>query len=254
MKLISISALTNNYIWLLYNNKKQCIIIEIDHKPGDHKPVLQTLKKLNLTLIGIFLTHHHHDHINGVNNLLEHYQIPVYGPKETKNEGSNNFVIGGDIIKILNLKFKILSLPGHTSEHIGFYSYPWLFCGDTIFSAGCGKIFEGTTEQMYESLQTIKQLNKNTLICSAHEYTLSNINFAISITLQNKQLISYRNYIKIILKKKKPTLPSKLKTELKINLFLQCHDIMLKQSLGFSSQCPELTIFTELRKRKDNYS
>ncbi|AKC59799.1 hydroxyacylglutathione hydrolase [Blochmannia endosymbiont of Polyrhachis (Hedomyrma) turneri] len=249
MKLICIPALTNNYIWLLYNDKKQCIIID----PGDHKPVLQILKKLNFTLIGIFLTHHHHDHVHGVHNLTKHYQIPVYGPKETKNKGSNNIVIEGDTITILDIKLKTISLPGHTSGHVGFYSYPWLFCGDTIFSAGCGKIFEGTTKQMYTSLQKIKQLNKNTLLCSAHEYTLSNINFAISITPYNKQLVSYKKYIEEMRKKNKPTLPSKLKHELKINLFLQCHDITLKKSLGFSVQCPELKIFTELRKRRDNY-
>ncbi|URJ29675.1 hydroxyacylglutathione hydrolase [Blochmannia endosymbiont of Camponotus modoc] len=251
MNIIRVPVLSTNYIWLLYNYKNECIIID----PGEAIKVLGILKKFQFRLRAILLTHNHIDHVNGVAPLIQHFpKTIVYGPTETKNNGSHFLVSEGDDFVLLQKKFKVLNLPGHTLGHIGFYSAPWLFCGDTVFSVGCGKICIGFAQHMYESFLKIKHLPHNTLICSGHEYTLSNVNFAISILPQDQSIINYRNKIFKLYKNKQPTVPTTLNLELKVNPFFRCGNSDIKKSLNLPCNLKEeWQVFSELRKKKDSF-
>ncbi len=251
MNLISIAALQNNYIWILDDKQGHCIIID----PGEAKPVLMALDVLRLIPSAILLTHHHLDHIGGVTKILVHYpKLRIYGPHETADQGTNHVVNHGKKFTINGREYITLALPGHTLGHLAFYSAPYLFCGDTIFSAGCGKVLEGTAEQMYYSFQQLFQFPDSTLICCAHEYTLSNLNFARSILPEDKAIEKYQQYIKVLRKKELPSVPTNLQLEKNINLFLRCHDYNLQKKLGFILPSNKLhLIFAELRLRKDRF-
>lgn len=250
MNLISIPALADNYIWLLHNDAQECIIVD----PGESAPVLTELAARGLTMKAIFLTHHHHDHVGGVPGLLRHADVPVYGPQETADKGADHIVAENDRINVLDMTFSVLALPGHTLGHIGFYSAPYLFCGDTVFSAGCGRLFEGTPKQMFESFQKVKQLPPDTLICAAHEYTLANLAFARSILPEDTTIASYECQIKQLRSKNQASLPVKLGFEAKINLFLRCHDLDLQRKLDpHHTLREEWRIFALLREKKDHF-
>lgn len=249
MNIIRISALQTNYIWFLYNNKKECILID----PGETTKILQILKKYKFILKAILLTHNHNDHVDGVHTLTQHYpNTIVFGPFETKNQGANIIISEGDNFNLLQKKFTIFHFPGHTSGHIGFYCPPWLFCGDTIFSAGCGNFKIKFAQQMYDSFIKISKLPHETIIFSGHEYTLSNINFAASILPTDKSIINYYHKILKLRKNNQPTIPTTLNLELKINIFLRCNDINIKKSLHYFPKYKEdWKIFAKLRKKKD---
>ncbi|XOD70105.1 MAG: hydroxyacylglutathione hydrolase [Sodalis sp. (in: enterobacteria)] len=250
MNLISIPALTDNYIWILHNNDRQCLVID----PGEASPVLQALSKWYLSPIAILLTHHHKDHVNGVDELVQNFQIPVYGPEETRFIGTTRIVNEGDTLRLLDHTFSVMTLPGHTIGHVGFYSAPWLFSGDTIFSAGCGYLFEGMPNQMYNSFQKINQLPADTLICAAHEYTLSNLEFAAALLPKDDFIRVYQNDIQKLRLKNKPSLPTTLHLERQVNLFLRCNNLDLQDKLN-SHPIPseEWRVFSALRKKKDSF-
>lgn len=251
MNLISIPAFQDNYIWLLCDSQRHCVIVD----PGEANPVLEALSDLNLTPDAILLTHHHRDHVAGVPDILSRYPgLAVYGPHETANKGANHLLSAGDILNIGGRQFTVIAVPGHTLEHIAFYSSPYLFCGDTIFSAGCGRLSEGTAEQMYDSFQRLAQLPDETLICCAHEYTLSNLKFASKILPQDDQIRTYQEQVEILRVKGEPSVPTTLQLERKINLFLRCHDTDLQKEIGFDSPPAHLhEVFSELRLRKDAF-
>ncbi|TCL06667.1 hydroxyacylglutathione hydrolase [Sodalis ligni] len=250
MNLISIPAFQDNYIWLLYNNQQESIIVD----PGEAAPAVAALTERRLTLKGILLTHHHQDHVGGVADLVARYHVPVYGPQETASKGADHIVGEGDRVNLLDLDFQILAFPGHTLGHIGFYSAPYLFCGDTVFSAGCGRLFEGTPRQMYESFQKVKRLPPDTLICAAHEYTLANLAFARSILPEDEPIAAYEREIRQLRSKNQASLPSTLQIEDKINLFLRCHDIDLQRKLDpHHTLDEEWRIFALLREKKDHF-
>lgn len=186
--------------------------------------------------------------------LLHYPDIPVYGPHETANKGCTQQVRGHDEITVLGMTFSVLDVPGHTLGHIAYYATPYLFCGDTLFSAGCGRIFEGTPEQMYASLQLIAQLPDNTLICCAHEYTESNLRFARYVLPENKEIETYQKQVHELRLKHQPSVPSLLKIEKEINPFLRCYDNDLQRNLGFENQ-PNKTwqVFARLRDMKDSF-
>ncbi|EKT54364.1 hydroxyacylglutathione hydrolase [Providencia burhodogranariea] len=251
MELIRVPALNDNYIWILSDAHQQCIIID----PSESEPVLEILAQKKLIPIAILLTHHHDDHIGGVQNMLKSFKhLTVFGPKETQIKGATKLVNSEDNIKIGDFNFTVFGLPGHTLGHVGFYQAPYLFCGDTLFSAGCGRIFEGTPEQMYQSIQKIAALPDDTLICCAHEYTQSNLKFAHHIWPENDQISQYQQEITIKRSKNEPTVPTTLKTERKINLFLQCDNVELQKKLNINQSNPPLrAVFTVLRQLKDQY-
>lgn len=226
-----IKSFTDNYIWMIKKNKDVAVV-----DPGDAIPVLNFLKEKNLNLKSILITHKHSDHIGGIEDLLSHYpNIKIYGPK-------NNFnfiytVVNNDeLLKIdeLNIEFRVIATPGHTLDHVVFADQDHLFCGDTLFGCGCGKLFEGSYSQMHSSLKTLSKLPPSIKVYCAHEYTKKNIEFALTQDKNNQYLIDRkRNLIG-----KDITLPSTLGEELKTNPFLRSKDV---------------TQFKELRQRKDNF-
>lgn len=249
MNLISIPALQDNYIWLLSNKENHCVIID----PGEAEPVLKALQEYQLYPEAILLTHHHQDHVGGVGQLVEKYtNLPVFGPAETAKSGATSIINAEKTIKLLNSEFSAFDVPGHTIGHIAYYHHPFLFCGDTLFSAGCGRIFEGTPNQMFESIQKISKLPDDTLICCAHEYTLSNLEFAHTIWPEEPTIEAYLYKISQIREKSQSSLPTTLGLERKINLFLRCHEIDLKRKISSEPESIEnWEAFALLRSKKD---
>lgn len=251
MNLISIPAFQDNYIWVLVDDDRRCIIVD----PGESAPVLQAIEENGWHPQAILLTHHHNDHVGGAPDLVAAFpHLVVYGPAETQDKGTTQVVEEGENILILGCEFSVFATPGHTSGHLCFYSKPYLFCGDTLFSGGCGRLFEGTPAQMYQSLQKINALPDDTLICCAHEYTLGNMKFAASILPEDLAILDYYQKVKELRAKNQNTLPVILKNERVINLFLRTNDIDLINKINQETklQQPEQR-FAWLRSKKDNF-
>lgn len=251
MNLTSIPALQDNYIWTLNNDRDQCLIVD----PGEAAPVLSVLEKNQWRPAAILLTHHHHDHVGGVKELTEKYpQIVVYGPEETQDKGATQILKEGDNITVLDCEFSVIATPGHTLGHISYFSFPYLFCGDTMFSGGCGRLFEGTSEQMFESFQKLNKLPADTLICCAHEYTLSNLTFAHAILPQDARIAGYYHEIKELRAKSQVTVPTKLEIERQINVFLRTQEHELQRQIGYeTTPQQEWQVFATLREKKDHF-
>lgn len=251
LNLTSVPALRDNYIWMLNTPAGQCIIVD----PGEAQPVLDTITANQWQPVAILLTHHHSDHVDGVAGLLGKWpQLAVYGPQETQAKGASHIVKGGSSVTLLGYEFTVFDTPGHTLGHVSYYTHPYLFCGDTLFSGGCGRLFEGTPQQMYHSFQTINQLPADTLVCCAHEYTLSNLAFALEVLPQNQQIRSYYHDIKQLRDKNCISLPSTLAKEREINVFLKTHDIDLQRNILPDISLPEeWQVFSALRLKKDNF-
>lgn len=251
MNLNSIPAFQDNYIWVLSNDSGRCLIVD----PGEAAPVLRAIEKNQWRPEAIFLTHHHHDHVGGVKELRQHFpDIEVYGPAETADKGTTRQVAEGDTVTVLEQQFSVFATPGHTLGHICFYSFPYLFCGDTLFSGGCGRLFEGTAKQMYQSFAKINALSDETIICCAHEYTLANMKFAKSILPDDAAINEYYNKVNDLRGKNLTTLPVTLGNERRINLFLRTEDNDLIEVINKETnlQHPEER-FAWLRAKKDNF-
>ena len=251
MNLISIPAFEDNYIWVLVDDERRCVIVD----PGESAPVLQAIKENGWHPEAILLTHHHHDHTGGVPELRARFpHLVVYGPAEAQDKGTTQVVEEGENILIREWEFSVFATPGHTLGHLCFYSKPYLFCGDTLFSGGCGRLFEGTPAQMYQSLQKINALPDDTVICCAHEYTLVNMKFAASILPEDRAIQDYYQKVKELRAKNQNTLPVILKNEREINLFLRTDDIDLINKINQETklQQPEQR-FAWLRSKKDNF-
>ncbi len=248
-----IKAFSDNYIWLVSTNEGSIVI-----DPGESKNIQKLIDEKSIDLKGVLITHHHYDHTNGLEDLLEKNSIDVYGPENNIN-GINYRVNNKDKISIIGIEFEVISIPGHTLDHIGFYSRnnnnPILFCGDTLFAGGCGRVFEGTYKQMFDALKKISALPKNTNIYSGHEYTLSNLKFALEVDSENYDLKQeYENVLEKV-NSDIPTLPTTLNKELKVNPFLRCDNLSIQKKIAekFNISGGELEIFTALRKWKDNF-
>ncbi|WP_289028637.1 hydroxyacylglutathione hydrolase [uncultured Paraglaciecola sp.] len=249
-----ISAFEDNYIWSIYN-QQYCVVVD----PGDATPVIEYCKNKRLTLVAILITHHHSDHTGGINTLLEAYpDIPVYGPQNPKIQQITHKLKDGDRIElpVLKINLSIMEVPGHTLDHITYYGEGSLFCGDTLFSAGCGRLFEGTPLQMYQSLAKFKALPSKTKVYCTHEYTLANIKFAKAVEPDNQALVEYENWAVQKRTNNLPTLPSTLEKEQNINPFLRCNIETVVASVN-DKQAEQLTseeaVFASLRHWKDNF-
>ncbi|MBT0720192.1 hydroxyacylglutathione hydrolase [Rosenbergiella collisarenosi] len=249
LTLTALPALDDNYIWALIDDNNRAIIVD----PGEAQPVLDAIAQHRWELDAILLTHHHADHTGGVKLLTDRYPaIPVYGPQETLKKGATQHVEDGDSLELLGHSFSVIATPGHTLGHIVYYAKPYLFCGDTLFSGGCGRLFEGTADQMFLALTRLNQLPKETLVCCAHEYTLSNLNFAHRTLPQDSMINEYRNKVKKLRENAQITLPTTLETERLINLFLMTER---PEVIALFEDNPTLTTpaqrFAELRRLKD---
>ena len=223
-----IPAFDDNYIWCIHDGKSALVV-----DPGDSAPVIEYLAQSSLQLTGILITHHHADHTGGILNLLQNCgtQIPVYGPVGDNIPGRTQVVMEGDKIDLTNprITLQVYEVPGHTLSHIAYFANmqanvlePMLFCGDTLFASGCGRLFEGTPTQMNQSLGKFAALPKNTLVYCTHEYTLSNIRFALAVEPNNQNLISWAQKAQDLRDKGLPTLPTTIGQELQVNPFMRC--------------------------------
>ncbi len=251
MNLTSIPALTDNYIWTLTDDAGNCLIVD----PGEARPLIEKIEANRWTPVAVLLTHHHQDHTGGVAELLQRYpQLEVYGPQETAAKGAEHIVQEGESVTLLGMPFQVIATPGHTLGHISYYSEPYLFCGDTMFSGGCGRLFEGTAEHMFDSFQKLNELPADTLICCAHEYTLSNMKFAAAILPHDPKILARYQEIKDLRAENRTTLPTKLALEREINLFLRTQDADLQKALAINVEsAPLWQTFAELRNKKDQF-
>ena len=216
-----IRAFSDNYLWLLSCPGSAAAAI-VD--PGDAGPVLRTLRRRNAVLGAILITHHHADHIGGVRRLVSEFPgIPVFGPEDSRIGDVTELVSEGDEITVdcLDCRFRVIEVAGHTSSHIAYYGQGKLFCGDTVFACGCGRLFEGTPQQMHRSLSKIMSLPDDTEIYCAHEYTLDNIAFAKQVEPQNPVLLERERIEKAKRRRDVPTVPSLLSLEKQTNPFLR---------------------------------
>lgn len=251
MNLNSIPAFQDNYIWVLSEDDGRCLIVD----PGEAAPVLRAIEEHKWQPEAILLTHHHNDHVGGVQALRDAFpDVVVYGPAETQHKGTTQVVAEGDTVTVLGEDFSVFATPGHTLGHICFFSFPYLFCGDTLFSGGCGRLFEGTATQMYQSFCKINALPDDTVICCAHEYTLGNMKFAVSVLPEDAEVQEYYKKVSELRAKNEKTLPVILKNERKINLFLRTEDADLIEVINQERvlQHPEER-FAWLRAKKDAF-
>ena len=224
MKLTALPAFSDNYIWMLHDDR-QAIVID----PGDAAPVAAALDALGLALEAILVPHHHHDQVGGLAALRPRLQGPVYGPAREAIPQPFVPLVDGDTVSVLGLHFEVIDVPGHTAGHIAYFladagagRAPVLFCGDTLFSGGCGRLFEGTPAQMHHSLGRLAKLPGATRVCCAHEYTESNLRFAAAVEPANTDLAAYITTCRGLRAQGQPTLPSTIAQERAINPFMRC--------------------------------
>ena len=237
---------------ILHPKSLQAMVVD----PGEASPVIEKLTAQGIQLAGILITHHHWDHTGGIKDLLKRGPIPVYGPKSL--DDVTHPVTEGDIIdlKRLDISFKVIEIPGHTLDHIAYFGNGAVFCGDMLFTAGCGRVFEGTFLQMYQSLQKLAALPAETLIYCGHEYTQANLRFANAVEPENKMI--QQRLIEVDAKRAQgePTVPAPLSLELKTNPFLRCEKKSVQNAAA--EHCGKdlanlIEIFTEIRTWKNKF-
>ncbi|MCH8537252.1 MAG: hydroxyacylglutathione hydrolase [Alkalimonas sp.] len=257
LTLTPVPAFEDNYIWCLTDTEHGSMVV-VD--PGDADPVIAFAQQANKTISHILITHHHWDHTDGIEHLLQIWpEAIVYGPaaEATKIPALTHPLVDGDQMTLqeFDLTFKVLHVPGHTLGHIAYYALaaeqgPILLCGDTLFSGGCGRLFEGSPAQMHQSLQRLAQLPDDTKVYCTHEYTLANLAFARHVEPANQALIGYQAECKQLRANQLPTLPSSIALEKAINPFLRCEQPSLQQ-LYQSKQA--VNVFRQLRQHKDEF-
>ena len=259
MNLLPLPAFSDNYVWMLHDEKTAIVV-----DPGAAEPVLDALQQLGVTLHSILVTHHHGDHIGGVETLRKRRGPVVYGPAREAIPEPYTPVKQGDTVQVANmgLSLRVLDIPGHTAGHVAYYctpndQAPLLFCGDTLFSGGCGRVFEGTPAQMLTSLQTLAALPPETRVCCAHEYTLSNLKFACAVEPDNAVLVHHNALCQDWRAQGRPTLPSTIALERRINPFLRTHiPAVIEAAQRFDPSLDPtdaVAVFAALREWKNNF-
>ena len=250
MKVEIINQLKDNYSFVLYNDTlKSCVI-----DPADSNPILNFALENNLTIEDIFITHHHKDHTSGVKGILNAFpEVNIHSPS-AQIENTRFVLRDGDEVNSCLNTFRIIKTPGHTLDHIIYYdeNNGVLFCGDTLFRLGCGRVFEGTLNEMFNSLQKINEFDKNTIIYCGHEYTLNNLNFLEKTLKKESSYLTVRNKINDDLNNKGKSVPFLLEDEQRYNLFLNQNSkigTIIKKELGFT----DFELFAYLRKAKDSF-
>jgi hydroxyacylglutathione hydrolase len=251
-----IEAFSDNYIWLLFDNAtRKAWVVD----PGDAAPVQAALAAEQLELEGVLITHHHFDHTGGLEILRSEHSPLVYGPTNPAIDGVDQRLGNGDSIEVLGTPFEILEVPGHTLDHIAYFhrgDQPLLFCGDTLFAGGCGRVFEGTPAMMHASLQSLAALPGSTRVFCAHEYTLANLAFAEAVEPENSALQTRIASAQAAREQGIPTVPSELALELATNPFLRCQQPELLASLRNQDKLDGdsgTEVFTTVRGWKDNF-
>lgn len=255
MNLVALPALSDNYIWMLHDSRRAVVV-----DPGEKEPVIKALDALGLELAGILVTHHHHDHVGGLEGLRNKLVGHVHGPSTEVIPDPFEPVSEGQRIVISPWHFDVMLIPGHTAGHVAYLvelpdAAPIVFCGDTLFSGGCGRLFEGSPASMLASLKRLAGLPPNTRVCCTHEYTLSNMKFARHVEPLNPHALIYQQWCEGQRAAGKPTLPSSIELEQKINPFLRCNQIQISQSAASYAESifaerpeGELAVFTLLRQ------
>jgi len=252
---LHVPAFEDNYIWLARGHPQNRVLI-VD--PGDASPVLETLRRHRWVPTAILCTHHHGDHVGGVDELLNHYDCAVYGPAAEPIPHCDHPLHTGDRIDLpeAGLAFDVLSIPGHTSGHIAFVGQGLLFCGDTLFSAGCGRLFEGTPAQMLSSLHRLAALPDETSVYCGHEYTEANLRFAATVEPGNPDVLRHQQAVHHLRTQGLPSLPTTLQLEKSINPFLRTAIPSVHRAAenrtGRKLET-ELEVFTVIRRWKDNF-
>ena len=253
MQIIPLPAFRDNYIWVL---RKDRLAVVVD--PGDAQPVLRYLSDEGLSLEAILVTHHHSDHVGGLPALLAAAPVPVYGPAREDIAGISHPVAEGEEVRLpgIGACFKVLDIPGHTAGHVGYYGEGVLFCGDTLFAAGCGRLFEGTPAQMHDSLAKLAALPGDTRVYCTHEYTLSNLAFAAAVEPGNAAVADRIAASEALRAADQPTVPFLLAGELETNPFLRSGEpAVIRQAeaqAGHSLASP-VEVFAAIREWKNRF-
>ena len=260
MTLVPLPAFADNYIWMLQDGSHAIVV-----DPGEAKPVFDALARAHLQLAAILVTHHHADHTGGVAALREATGAKVFGPATETIPQPCTPLRQGDHADALGLRFEVIDIPGHTAGHIAFFlpagaagiDTPLVFCGDTLFSGGCGRIFEGTPAQMLASLDALTALPDDTQVCCGHEYTLSNLRFAQAVEPDNADVTQYLAHCQAVRARGEPTLPSQLGTERRINPFLRSREATVHRAVRaraeLSAAADEVEVFAALRQWKNDF-
>lgn len=252
MHLESIPAFEDNYIWAVHDGRSALFV-----DPGEAAPILSWLEHRRLKPVAILVTHHHRDHCGGLKQILARHAVPVYGPARENIAGIDHPVGEGMHCRIpeLGLDLEVLDIPGHTAGHVAYYGHGLLFCGDTIFSCGCGRVFGGTLSDLHASLRRLATLPPDTQICCAHEYTLDNIRFAIQVEPDNPDLLGWRAEASKLRAAGNPTLPVRLGDELKRNPFLRTGIDSVRHRIealsGHALPSDSGAVFAAMRTAKD---
>lgn len=252
MRVHPIKAYDDNYIWLIQPGSDNTVIV-VD--PGDAEPVKDWLKRHDARVDSYFITHHHWDHTDGLEPLLDDFPAPVFGPRDSRIKAIDHPLSEGEQVQRLGKTFDVLATPGHTLDHISFHHHGFLFCGDTLFSGGCGRMFEGNPEMYVESLKKLRRLPGDTRVFCAHEYTQANLTFAKLVEPNNAVLHSYLEKIKLMRQQQQVTLPSSMQLELAINPFLrfdQTAVIAAAEEHAGQSLSGDAEVFATIRQWKDN--
>lgn len=259
LQVTAVPAFADNYLWLIHDHQHAAVV-----DPGDAAPIEAALAAMHLKLAAILLTHHHGDHAGGVADLLQHWQVPVFGPAREKIAGITTPLAEGDTVDLpaLGLQLAVLDVPGHTAGHIAYVAHRqhWLFCGDTLFAGGCGRLFEGTPAQMTNSLAKFATLPGDTLVYCAHEYTVSNLRFAVAAEPGNADVAQRLADAMAARERGEATVPSTIALEKATNPFLRYREPGIVHTLQREGRLHEddskadpVTAFAALREWKNSY-